>query len=226
MVPEAKYLESSFDIGAVREYIRGEANDALKELGIPLQVTPDDDGQGGLAAPSGISVTAQEAGVIAYSKGRQPLFELHETRFFQLVARIGGCAAAGLPSSLTLALNVVADDPSLRVAWPEVSIDLPGPDRDTADTFELTYDLTDPIELLMRRQGLTEEEAIEQYRSIQRRKSIAAALQADPLAVLPEPEDDQTTELPDDGDKGEMDGQNADMGIAADGSGVVAASGG
>jgi hypothetical protein len=213
VVPEAKYLESAIDIAAIREYIRGEANDALRELGIPLQVTPDDNGQGGLAQPSGISVTAQEAGVIAYSKGRQPLFELHETRLAQLVCQIGACPVAGLPS-LEAELRAFAEDPSLRVGWPEVSIDLPGPDRDNADTFELTNDLTDPIELLMRRQGLTEDEAIEQYRAIQRRKKIAEALAADPLAVIEEPPDDQTVELPDAGDVDDLGGgKNADMGV-------------
>jgi hypothetical protein len=219
VVPEAKYLESSIDIGAIREYIRAEANDALKELDIPISIEASGDGQGGARMASGISIAAQDADLIAYAKGRQPLFELHETRLAQLVCRIGACPVAGL-GALATALTAVADDPSLRLAWPEVAIDLPGPDRDNADTFELSYDLTDPIELLMRRQGLTEPEAIEQYRAIQRRKQIAAMLQADPAAEVTEPESDQT-ELSDFTDKGEMDGANADMGIGAEGSGVV-----
>lgn len=212
VVPEAKYLESSIDIAAIREYIRGEANDALKELGIPIQISAQDDGKGGMAQSSGIAITAQEADVIAYSKGRQPLFELHETRLAALVCQIGSCPVSGL-GELEGVLQAFAADPSLRVAWPEVSIDLPGPDRDNADTFELGVDLTDPIELLMRRQGLTEDEAIEQFRAIQRRKMIAQMLKVDPNAVIEAPVDDQTVELPDAGDKGEMDGANADMGV-------------
>src|SRR6185437_14074419 len=45
-------------------------------------------------------------------------------------------------------------------------------------------DLTDAIEILMRRQGLTESEAIEQYRAIQRRKAVAALLRSDPAAEV------------------------------------------
>ena len=221
VVPEAKYLESSIDIAALREYIRGEANDALKELDIPISIEAQGDGQGGARMASGISIAAQDADLITYAKGRHSLFELHETRLAQLVCRIGACPAAGL-ESIAAELTAFADDPSLRVAWPEPSIDLPGPDRDTADQFELQTGLTDPIELIMRRQGMTEEEAIEQYRAIQRRLQIAAALSADPTFVVEEPESDQT-ELPDFGDKGEMQGANADMGLTAvEGSGVVA----
>jgi hypothetical protein len=212
IVPEAKYLESNIDIASIKEYVRGEANDALKELDIPISIVSQGDGQGGAKMASGISIAAQDADLITYAKGRQPLFELHETRLAQLVCQIGACPVAGL-AGLEGVLRAFADDPSLRVAWPEVSIDLPGPDRDNADTFELSYDLTDPIELLMRRQGLTEEEAIEQYRAIQRRKGIAVALAADPAAILEEPEDDQDVELPDFGDKGHEEGANADMGV-------------
>jgi len=212
VVPEAKYLESNIDISAIREYIRGEANDALKDLDIPVSIEAQSDGQGGARAASGISIAAQDADLITYAKGRQPLFELHETRLAQLVCQIGACPVAGLPA-IEGVLQAFAADPSLRVAWPEVSIDLPGPYRDNADTFELSYGLTDPIELLMRRQGLTEEEAIGQYRAIQRRKSIAATLAADPNAEIEAAPDDQCLELPDTADKGEMDGANADMGV-------------
>jgi hypothetical protein len=214
VVPEAKYLESSIDIGALREYIRGEANEALKELDIPVSIEAQADGQGGARMASGVSIAAQDADLITYAKRRQPLFELHETKLAQLVCRIGACPVAGLPG-LASALSATALDPSLRVAWPEVSIDLPGPDRDNADTFELQYDLTDPIELLMRRQGLTEEEAIEAYRQVQRRRRIAGALQEDPDAVVPPAPDDQAAEPEPEGDVDDLGGgENADMGIA------------
>ncbi len=184
IVPEAHYLESSIDIAALREYIRGEANEALRELDIPITIEAQGDGGGGGGArmASGIAIAASDANLITYAKGRQPLFERHETRLAALVCHIAASGGnAGIdPGSL----EAVARDPNLRLAWPEPSIDLPGPDRDNADTFELTYDLTDPIELLMRRQGLTEPEAIEQYRAIQRRKQVAAALAADPAADL------------------------------------------
>jgi hypothetical protein len=213
VIPEARYLESSIDIAALREYIRGEANDALKELDIPISIdVPSYSGSGGAQLASGVSIAAQEASLITYAKGRQPLFELHETRLTALVCRVAASAgeAAGIAPAELLA---VAADPSLRLAWPEPAIDLPGPDRDTADTFELANALTDPIELLMRRQGMTEPEAIEQYRAIQRRKAIAAALAVDPAAPVEEPEPEEgEPELPE-GDRSPFGGSAADMGI-------------
>ncbi len=187
VVPEAKYLESNLDISAIREYIRGEANAALAELDIPLTIMAQASGNdgGGAMRASGISIAAQDADLITYAKGRQPLFEMHEARFAALVCRIGASPPACSSAALQSALLKVASDPSVRIAWPEPSIDLPGPDRDQADQFELNHDLTDPIELLMRRQGLNECEAIEAYRQVQRRKMIATALQADPNARLP-----------------------------------------
>ena len=213
VVPEAKYLESNIDISAIREYIRGEANDALRELDIPVSIEAQSDGQGGARMASGISIAAQDADLITYAKGRQPLFELHETHLARLVCQIGACPVAGLPS-IEGALRAFAVDPSLRLAWPEPSIDLPGPDRDNTDTFELRYDLTDPIELLMRRQGLTEDEAIGQFRAIQRRKMIAATLANNPSAQIENASDDQRVEPP---DSDEVDDsarcQSADMGV-------------
>jgi hypothetical protein len=200
VVPEAQYLESNIDITAIRDYIRGEANQALAELDIPISIETTGDGGGGAKLASGISIAAQDADLITYAKGRQPLFELHESHLAALVCRVAA-SPAGNSGTLAPALAKVAADSSLRVAWPEPAIDLPGPDRDNADTFELTNDLTDPIELLMRRQGLTEPEAIEQYRVIQRRKLIALKLQADPESVIPAGiSDEPEAELPSEGD--------------------------
>ena len=213
VVPEARYLESNIDIAAIRQYIAGEANEALAALDIPLtvDVQSDNAGGGGARMASGVAIAAQDADLITYAKGRQPLFELHESRLAALVCRVAA-SPPGNAGALQSRLLEVAADISLRVAWPEVSIDLPGPDRDNADLFELTYDLTDPIELLMRRQGLTEDEAIEAYRRIQRRKGYAAQLQADPEAVLALVLPDEP-DLPETGDESGEGKVAPDMGV-------------
>jgi len=218
VVPEMHYLESNLDVEAVRQYVAGEANQALDELDIPITVkVQSGSGNGGAQMASGISIAAQDADLITYAKGRRPLFELHESNFAALVCRIGACPVAGL-GSLASALSAVAADPSLRVAWEEAAIDLPGPDRDTAAAFELQNQLTDPIEQLMRRQGLTEPEAIDAFRAIQRRLQIAAQLKAKPDAVISEPgsQADQVVLPETEGDK-EMGGVNADMGVEGGG---------
>jgi hypothetical protein len=178
VVPEARYLESNLDIRAVQEYIRATMNDRLAELDIPLTLTVQSDGGKGAMAQSGIAIVAHDADLITYSKGRHPLFEIHEGSVCALSCRI----AAPWTPDLRPELMDVALDPTLRVAWPEVAIDLPGQARDQADQFELTIGLTDPIELLMRRQGLTESEAIRAYANVSRRKKIAEALDSDPMA--------------------------------------------
>lgn len=221
VVPEAKYLESSFDIAAVRNYIIGEANMALAELGVPLTIEAQSDGGGGVMAKSGIAISALNSSLLTYAKDRQPLFDLHETNLARLICRVGASPTLDgvVLTDLAPQLLVVSEDPQLRVAWPEPSIDMPGADRDAADNFELTYELTDPIELLMRRQGLTEDEAIEHFRQIQWRKQVAVLLQDDPTAEIAPIAEEETGALafPDN----VMDGAGApgavgDMGIPAD----------
>jgi hypothetical protein len=189
VVPEARYLESNIDIAALREYVRGEANQALAELDIPLTIATQSNGGsgGGAMAQSGLAIAANDADLVTYAKGRQPLFELHESRLAALICKV----AAGVGGPLVAALEKVALDPSLRVVWPEVTIDLPGQARDQADQWELQNSLTDPIEILMRRQNLTEPEAIEVFRASRRRLMIASVLTSDPEAAIDLRKDDQ-----------------------------------
>ena len=128
-------------------------------------------------ASSGLALAAQDADLVTYAKNRQPLFDLHEAHLAELICYVASSAPGNPPGLLAL-----AEDMNLRVAWPEPSLDLPGPDRDNADLFEITYELTDTIELLMKRRGLTEQEAIAECRKIARRKAIAAAIASDPEA--------------------------------------------
>lgn len=191
VIPQANYLESSFDIAAVSEYIRGEANLALAELGVPLTLATRAEGGGGAGnAMSGLAIAALDADLITYARGRQPLFAGHETRLAALICKVAA-SAPGDQGDFAADLDRVADDPSLRIGWPEVQIDLPGEHRDRADEWELAHHLTDPIEVLMHRRGLTEREAIEQYRATTRRRGIAQKLDDDPEAAIDVPPADR-----------------------------------
>jgi hypothetical protein len=186
-VPEPKYLESSLDIGSVWQYIRGAANAALAEIDVPLTTTVQSDNGGGTMGASGLSIAAQDADLITYAKGRQPVWDRHENTVMGLVARIGACPLART-GALAPKLAAVAADPGLRVVWPEPYLDIPSRDRDDSDGWELANELTDPIELLMKRQGLTEPEAIDSFRNVQRRKSVAARIIAEESAAAETPE--------------------------------------
>ena len=48
----------------------------------------------------------------------------------------------------------------LVLSWPEPEIPIPGPDRDAADRAELEMGLASRVQLLMRRRGITREQAI------------------------------------------------------------------
>ena len=66
----------------------------------------------------------------------------------------------------------------------------------------------------MRRQGLPKTRRSSSTGRSSDGRAIAAMLAADPLAVVPEPPDDQTVELPGEGDELGIDGgKNADMGV-------------
>lgn len=186
VVPRAEYLESSFDVASVREYIIGEANQALDELGVPVTITTNG-GESSANGMSGLGIAAMDADLITYAKGRKPLFELHESRIAALACGIGARALSGVLSggseedaNLAFELGVAAADPSLRVSWPSIQIDLPGQERDIADGWELDRMITDPIEVLMHRQGYDEGEAIKAYISTRRRRKLVEDLEADP----------------------------------------------
>jgi hypothetical protein len=222
VVPEARYLESQLDIGAIRQWIISEANQALEELGVPITIGVQTDGARIGNAPSGVSIAAQDADLITYAKARQPLFNVHETNLCKLVCRIAA-SPSGKMGAFAANLERVADDPSLRVAWPEPQIDLPGQARDLADQWELEAGITDPIEILMRRQNLTEEEAIAQYRNVQRRRAQAVkiaelATQAidDEGNVIDTPVVPESTTTLDETD-GEPGGVPPDMGVPSGG---------
>jgi hypothetical protein len=183
-VPVLSYLQANLDIVGLRAYIAGEANAALAELDVPLSVHTQSDGGGGTMASSGLALQSQDSDLITYAKGRQPTFDVHEQKLMALACRVGCHDSAMQPDAFRSKLRSVAADPGLRVVWPETYSDMPSRDRDDSDTWELTNDLTDPIELLMRRQGLTEPEAVDAFRNIQRRKVIAVGIVAEAQAAL------------------------------------------
>jgi hypothetical protein len=192
--PDVSYLQAQLDVAGLRAYIVGEANGALAELDVPLTLHVQSDGGGGSMGSSGLALESANGALITYAKGRQPVWEVHESKVLALACRAGAHPDAHQDDALAAALRATAADPGLRVVWPEVYSDLPSRDRDDSDTWELLNDLTDPIELLMRRQGLTEPEAADAFANVQRRKAVAmrivAASQAEtdaPAAPAPPP---------------------------------------
>lgn len=175
VIPSASYLESSFDIKSVLDWTLQNAAAGLREVGIPDSLASKVTGGGGTGAPSGLAIAANDADLITYTKGRQSLFEVHESELAKLVCKIGASEPAGL-GSMAASLERAAADPSLRVSWPQPSIDLPGQAMDLADQWELDNGITDPIEVIMRRQGLDEREAVEQYRRVQLRRQQAVVI--------------------------------------------------
>jgi hypothetical protein len=121
--------------------------------------------------------------LITYAKGRQPTWDRLENTLASLVCRIGSCDLAK-QGALASRLAKVAIDPSLRLSWAEPQIDLPGADRDAADLFELEQGLSDQIDVIRRRRGFNEAEAIEEYRGICRRRHLAAKIDAEEAALV------------------------------------------
>lgn len=184
VMPEAKYLESHIDIAAIRSYMISEANQGMAEIGLPLTLSVAQAGGNAYASrASGIAIAAEDADLITYAKGRQSTWEKHENTVAALVCRVGACDLAK-SGALAPRLAKAAADPSLRLSWGEPQIDLPGQDRDNADLFELENGLADQIDVIRRRRGFNEPEAIEEYRAICRRRHLAAKIDAEEAALV------------------------------------------
>ena len=141
-MPSAEYLQSDLQIEAIQAWIRSTANSALAEIGVPLTVAFQTSGDGGTTARSGVSIAAMDADLIAYTKARQPLFDIHEEALASLLLAIGASPPA-LQGTLALALADAAQDPQLRVLWGRVRVRYAGDKPGTAGACRLSRGLSE-----------------------------------------------------------------------------------
>lgn len=148
--PELGYLQASLAAEQAWDELRTYVDQTLEELEVPAATRPSLDGVTDL---SGVAIVAKQMPFIEMARTRQPLAGEVETELFAKVCAVVARHHEGQPGAAKL--EPAARDPRLVTTWPEPKLPLPTADRDQGDQWELEQGLTDPIEVLARRRGIT-----------------------------------------------------------------------
>jgi hypothetical protein len=160
---EAEYLQadSSF-VAAGWDDAQSFLDHNLSMHGVPpatVRLTQD-------AARSGVSIVAEQIPLILWAKSRQRPYACYEDNLAKLVLIVGAkhLEAQDFDEYRATAsqLAVVADEPGLTLRWPSMYPKLPGEETDRSDQFRLDNKFRSRTQLLMERENLTREEAIQQ----------------------------------------------------------------
>jgi hypothetical protein len=152
--PRKEYLQGNLDITGGWANIRGVIDSELEALGIPLTAYRMDSN----TLPSGAALIAEQKPLMDYAVGRREPFRVYETDLARVALTVGR-AFYKQPGLTTQGQDLI-----LNLTWPSPTIDLPGPDRDTQDQDALAMGLESRVMIVMRRFGLTRDQAIEHLR--------------------------------------------------------------
>lgn len=117
---------------------------------------------------SGIAIIAEQLPLVLRARHRQRPFATYEQDIARLVLRIAAAhARANGVDALPLGdaegriddLEVAAKEGEMHVRFAEPSEELPGPNRDTSDAFQLQNRLTSRTQILMKRENLDRDQA-------------------------------------------------------------------
>jgi hypothetical protein len=175
--PRLEYLQAALDIAGGWANIRGCIDSELEALGVPLTSYRMDSA----TLPSGAALVAEQKPLTDYAIERREPFRLYENDLKTVTLKVGGAyygrgdleAAAELPLSLT---------------WAATTIDLPGPDQDAADSASVAAGYESPIMIVMRRFGMSREQAIAHLQQVADDHAELAEIMADVNAAESRPD--------------------------------------
>jgi hypothetical protein len=182
--PELGYLQAQLGVQDAWADLRAFLDSTCEELEIPITVIRSDSS----TDLSGVAIVAKQMPLIDRTRARQVQFAETEKDLAATVLAVYG-TWYGDESCLQ-----AARESQLCVVWPEPKIPLPTPDRDLADAWELDQGLTDPIEVLARRRGITLAQALELAEQIAERRKQWQAIFATGEEDPNEKPDDQPPE--------------------------------
>lgn len=155
------------------EDIKEMVNHTFDTMGVPGSAFRMNQG----SARSGESIKSEQIPLLQYTAGRKPIFAHYEAHFARKVLEVAvAYPPPGIPKE---ALQAALQDFDFSLRWGEAYSELPGPERDREDLFNLQLGLTDPVEILQRRQGFTQDEAMQHLRNLAARKEELTRLLGD-----------------------------------------------
>lgn len=159
---EIKYVQATVETAQTWVDCESIIANGLDMAGVPKSAVRME--QTGTA--SGIAIVAEQMPLITRAKQRQPLAARWEQDLARVILKVGG-AWYRRPDLYDAAKTI-----ALTLSWPQVSIPLPGPDQDNADAWEIDQGIASKIDVLMRRRGISRDEAIETLRRVEQDNAL------------------------------------------------------
>lgn len=178
--PDAFFLQPTLNVAAAREDMRGFADATLEELGVPATTVHAD----ASTDLSGVAIVAKSLPLLARVKRRQAPFAETEEELAAAALAVAGVWHGRQGQADGARLVAAARAPRLVCVWPEPSFPLPTAERDAGDAAELDMGLTDPIEMLARRRGVTLGQAEEMAVQIAERRKRWNAIMGETAPAL------------------------------------------
>ncbi len=166
--PELGYLQATLAVETAWADLKAYVDQCLEELDIPATLMRSSDSSTDL---SGVAIVAKQIPFYEQARTRQPFAKETESELFRVA-----CGVVGTWHGSAELLAAAADPARLVVTWPEPQIPMPTAERDQSDQWELDAGLTDPIEVLARRRGITLNQAEELAEKIAERRDRWAEL--------------------------------------------------
>lgn len=137
-------------------------------------------------ASSGVQLIVEQAPLLAWAERRRTPFGHYEEEAARVCLAV---AASHLRANRRpdATLEAAASDPSfaLSLHWPTLYVQLPGPERDRSDEWRLSMGFASKVQLLMERDDLTREQALEQLRTVAADADELTTLGIEPGLPLP-----------------------------------------
>lgn len=139
-------------------------------------------------ARSGASIQAEQLPLLAWVEARRSMWSFYEDDAARMAVTVGA-AHLGRNNVLLDAgkLGNALADWQFTIHWPQLYVQLPGPERDQADDWRLDHGLVSKIGILMERGDYSEDEAFEVLLKVQQQNDRlkAAGIEPGPPPVNP-----------------------------------------
>lgn len=140
------------------------------------------------SAASGTAIQSEQLPLMTWLEGRRGDWSSYE----EDAARMAMTIAAHHTRTNGVAVDAdriqaALDEWEFTIKWPSLFTQLPGPQRDQSDQAAIEMGLANKVSVLMARDGLTEDEAIEYLVKLAEQDDKLAAMGIDPKPAVPPP---------------------------------------
>lgn len=158
------YLSADLQwVGVVWSHLNNYLDLSLEMEGIPPSTV-----RMVLDARSGVSILAEQAPLLGWTERRRRAWLDYESRIATVGLQVlaAHMRANGGRAGELARVEAAIRDLDLQLQWPRLYVDLPGPERDRSDGVRLQWGMASLVDLVMEREGCTEEEAFERLERV------------------------------------------------------------